>query len=98
MKLRVGNQHSFSSVFYLSNTLFKNFAKKFVVLGKYVSKVWNVYSLRFDTVEIDLCAMLSAPDCSRLVLLPHCLLVFGKVSKYYSSKCAKLMQSSVKIL
>ena len=98
MKLRVGNQHSFSSVFYFSNILLKNFAKKLGVLRKYVSKVWNVYSLRFDTVEFDLCAMLSAPDCSRLVLLPHCLLVLAKQGKYYSSKCAKLMQSSVKIL
>ena len=77
-------------MFYFSNILLKNFAKKFVVLGKYVSKVWNVCSLRFDTVEIDLCAKLSAPDCSRLVLLPHCFLVFGKARQVLFFKVCKL--------
>ena len=95
----------FSSVFYFSNILLKNFVKKLVVLRKYVSKVWKVYSLRFDTVEIDLCAMLS---CFTIKCAKHyapdwfyCLTVYlflAKQGKYYSSKCAKLMQSSVKIL
>ena len=41
-------------------------------------------------VEIDLCAMLSAPDCSRLVLLPHCLLVFGKTRQALFFKVCKI--------
>ena len=77
-------------MFYFSNILLKNFTKKLVVLRKYVSKVWNVYSLRFDTVELDLCAMLSAPDCFRLVLLPHCLLVFGKARQVLFFKVCKI--------
>ena len=77
-------------MFYFSNILLKNFAKKLVVLMKYVSKVRNVYSLRFDTIEIDLCAMLSAPDCSRLVFLPHCLLLFGKAMQVLFFKVCKI--------
>ena len=61
-----------------------------------------MYSLGFDTVEIDL--FLASPLSARSImppdwfLLPHCLPVLGKVRQVLFLTCAKLMQSSVNIL